>query len=322
MMDRHQGLGAWRGASGSLTKLSIEARADMSRAVWLGAAIGAVIIGLVVLMMVFGPEPDDGVRVLSEPELTGPQVNGPTTPPSPASPPPREAQDEPARLQPPEPRAEVGEGEGEAAKADLPSLENSDEPVREALESAFGQRPIKAFLIPERIIYRVVVTVDNLDGKPVALEYWPAEHVSGRPPVIKREVDGETRLYLDPANADRYAPYVSALQAADANAIVGLYRRYYPLFQETYAYLGHKERRINERLLSVIDHLMQTPDVDYPIRLTQPKVLYRFADPELESLSWGQKLLIRMGPDNRHAVLDKLAEIRDLIGSREFTALP
>lgn len=293
----------------------------MGRAVWLGAAIGAAIIGLVVLMVVFGPEPDDGVRVLPEPELTEPQDTAPT-PPSLAPQPPRQEQGEPARLQPAPPRGEGDERADEAAKADLPPLEKSDEPVHESLKSVFEQKPIEAFLIPERIIYRVVVTVDNLDGKPVALEYWPAKHVSGRPPVIKREVDGETRLYLDPANADRYAPYVSALQAADANAVVGLYRRYYPLFQEAYAYLGYKERQFNERLLSVIDHLMQTPDVDYPIRLTQPKVLYRFADPELESLSWGQKLLIRMGPDNRHAVLDKLAEIKDLIGSGEFAASP
>ncbi len=33
----------------------------------------------------------------------------------------------------------------------------------------------------------------------------------------------------------------------------------------------------------------------YPIRLTQPQVHYRFADPLLEKLSAGRKIMIRVG---------------------------
>jgi len=38
-----------------------------------------------------------------------------------------------------------------------------------------------------------------------------------------------------------------------------------------------------------------------------------FADPALESLPAGQKLLIRMGPDNAAAVKVKLKELRAII---------
>ena len=43
------------------------------------------------------------------------------------------------------------------------------------------------------------------------------------------------------------------------------------------------------------------------IALTRPNVLYEFADPDLESLSSGQKLMLRMGPDNS-ATLKRLLE--------------
>jgi len=63
-------------------------------------------------------------------------------------------------------------------------------------------------------------------------------------------------------------------------------------------------------LIPIIDHLLATPDISEPIQLVQPKVLYQFADPELEKCSWGQKTLIRMGPANAAAVKTKLREIR------------
>ena len=63
-------------------------------------------------------------------------------------------------------------------------------------------------------------------------------------------------------------------------------------------------------MIEVIDHLLATPDVKEPIALTQPKVLYEFADPALQELSAGQKALLRMGPDNETRVKAKLREIR------------
>jgi hypothetical protein len=39
-------------------------------------------------------------------------------------------------------------------------------------------------------------------------------------------------------------------------------------------------------------------------------VQYEFADPKVESLSAGQKALIRMGSDNAKVVKDKLRELR------------
>jgi hypothetical protein len=41
--------------------------------------------------------------------------------------------------------------------------------------------------------------------------------------------------------------------------------------------------------------------------------MYNFADPALEARPAGQKLLIRMGPDNAATIKSKLMELRALV---------
>jgi hypothetical protein len=95
--------------------------------------------------------------------------------------------------------------------------------------------------------------------------------------------------------------------------IAGIYRRFYPLMQEAYINLGYPDGYFNDRVVEVIDHLLATPDVSESPVLVRPNVLYEYADEELEQLSSGQKLLIRMGPEHRETVKAKLAEFRELI---------
>jgi len=123
------------------------------------------------------------------------------------------------------------------------------------------------------------------------------------------------RIFLGAENGARYAPLMTALQAADAQAIADLYLRWYPLFQEAYRGLGYPNRHFNDRVVAVIDHLLATPQPQGPVELVRPKVIYHFADPELEKRSSGQKVLLRVGPQNAAAIKAKLKEIRDRIAS-------
>jgi hypothetical protein len=45
-------------------------------------------------------------------------------------------------------------------------------------------------------------------------------------------------------------------------------------------------------------------------------VRYEFADPALESLSSGQKIMLRVGPVNERRLKEKLAEIRGELAGR------
>jgi len=103
---------------------------------------------------------------------------------------------------------------------------------------------------------------------------------------------------------------VDLVRSLDEQQLMAIYTRYYPLFQDAYANLGHPPQYFNDRLVEVIDHLLATPDVKGPIKLTQPNVLFEYADPKLEALSAGQKVLIRMGSANATVVKDKLRALR------------
>jgi hypothetical protein len=79
--------------------------------------------------------------------------------------------------------------------------------------------------------------------------------------------------------------------------------------------LGYPGTYFNDRVVEVIDHLIATPEIEGPLGLVQPKVLYEFADPKLEQLSAGQKILLRIGRANADKVKAKLREIRQALVS-------
>jgi hypothetical protein len=68
--------------------------------------------------------------------------------------------------------------------------------------------------------------------------------------------------------------------------------------------------RAIHRLVQVIDVLLATPQPQGTIDLVRPNVLYTFADPALEARPAGQKLLIRMGPENAAKIKAKLMQLR------------
>jgi hypothetical protein len=117
-------------------------------------------------------------------------------------------------------------------------------------------------------------------------------------------------LAVAPTNDARYTPYVRLLDSVDTGKMVATYQRFYPLFQQAYVELGYPNGYFNDRLVEVIDVLLATPVPGGPIALEQPKVTYQFADPALESVPAGQKILLRIGPANAAKVKAKLSEIR------------
>ncbi len=114
-------------------------------------------------------------------------------------------------------------------------------------------------------------------------------------------------------NAARYRPFVDLIEAADPLTIVETYRRFYPLLQQAYVSLGYPDGYFNDRLVEVIDHLLETPQDAATLTLTRPHVLYEFTNAELESRSAGQKLLLRAGSENAARIKAVLRQLRTLI---------
>ena len=192
------------------------------------------------------------------------------------------------------------------AAAPLPALADSDASVHEALAGLLGSAPVDQLFQPQDVIRRFVATIDNLPRKTVAQRLIPVRPVPG----TLRVAGAEGHVVIGPDNAARYTPYVRVLEAIDSAKLVAIYVRFYPLFQQAYAELGYPSRYFNDRLFEVIDDLLAAPEPKGPIALTQPKVLYEFADPALQDLSAGQKVLVRMGPENEAKVKAKLRELK------------
>ncbi len=106
---------------------------------------------------------------------------------------------------------------------------------------------------------------------------------------------------------------VGVVRKLDMKQVADVYLRFYPLFQSSYRDLGYPNGYFNDRLVQVIDSLLATPQPAGPVELTRPNVMYTFADPTLEALPAGQKLLLRMGPNNEAAVKAKLKELRAIV---------
>jgi hypothetical protein len=226
------------------------------------------------------------------------------------SPPPAKVQ-ETKPPPPPPPPADTGgiqhpvPGSGSDNVA-LPALNQSDQAVHDSLAGVVGAKSLDQLLVPENVVRHIVVTVDNLPRKKVAVDLRPVKATPGE---VAVSAQGDMTT-LSASSYERYASFVHLVESTDPKTLAAVYFHLYPLFQQAYEDLGYPGRFFNDRLVEVIDHLLAAPEPQGPIELVQPKVFYQFADPKLEDLSAGQKLMIRMGPANERALKTKLKDLR------------
>lgn len=192
----------------------------------------------------------------------------------------------------------------------LPALDDSDEYFKLEIAGLFGQE-LADFMVSTTLLERLVASIDNLPRSQLAERIRPFDALPGPLAVAGQDGTGEFVLLSD--NYDRYSALVEQVTTADLEQVADVYRRYYPLFQKSYVGLGYPDAYFNDRLIEVIDHLLATPEVGEPVLLVRPHVLYEFADKKLESLSSGQKLMIRIGPAHRARIKDTLQRFRALV---------
>lgn len=194
----------------------------------------------------------------------------------------------------------------------LPVLNESDEEILVAASETVGSPMVEALLVQSGIIRKIVVTIDNAPRDKIAMRVRAVNATPGR-----FQVAGEEGAYaLSEDNFARYDNMVGWVAAVDAARLVDVYQRYYPLLQEAYQELGYPDREFNTRVIEVIDDFLAAPEIDGPIPLVRPHVLYKYAHPDLEGRSAGQRALVRMGNRNAGVVKAKLREIRKEIVAR------
>ncbi|MDH5536837.1 MAG: DUF3014 domain-containing protein [Betaproteobacteria bacterium] len=253
---------------------------------WLIAFAGLGLIGLIIYNAMRSPEQP----VVAQPALT--------TEASPPAPPAEPEIRHPVPGMPPE--------------KPLPALDTSDTTMRNVLAELLADKALIELPVLAEFVRRVVATIDNLPRRQVAPRLWPLKRAPGR---FAISGDNENAT-IAAVNAGRYAIYVRLAEALDSGKLAALYFHYYPLFQQAYRDLGYPKGHFNDRLVEVIDHLLAAPELQGPVALVRPKVFYLYADPDLESRSAGQKILMRMGAANAVRIKAKLREIRGEIADR------
>ena len=235
--------------------------------------------------------------------------------PAPAAPPPQiAAQPAPTPLPSSTPQAPaiqhpIPAQTAKSRAAPLPPLNHSDAMMVAALNRLIGHPAVARFLVPKNVIRRIVVTVDNLPRAKVSAHLRPVKATPGQT-IVDRQGGVTT---LSSRNFARYTPFVAVVSRINVEALARLYFRLYPLFQQAYESLGYPHKYFNDRLVQAIDSMLTTPALSAPVDLVRPHVFWQFADPQLEALPAGQKLLIRMGPRNAAVIEAKLRQFRALI---------
>lgn len=190
--------------------------------------------------------------------------------------------------------------------ASLPTLDNSDSMMRRALAGLMGNKAFGELVVPDQLVRRIVATVDNLPRRTAPTRNMPLNAVPGAFAIL----GGDDNATIGSANYERYLSYVRVIEMIEPHTLVYSYAQAYPLFQRAYEELGYPGKYFNDRLIEAIDDLLSAPQFDAPVRVLRSKVLYEFADPSLETLSAGQKIMIRMGQENAARVKAKLWDVR------------
>jgi hypothetical protein len=174
---------------------------------------------------------------------------------------------QPKKRRPPQAEAPA---EPASAAASVPAIRNPIDPSlatasaptagdpqalwRHGLVELLGQSAVVRFVQTDDFSRRLVVTVDNLARAHAAPRLWPVNPTPGRFNVTG---NGELRN-IAAENASRYTPLVTMIAAVDARQAAALYVRMYPQLQKAYEELGYPGRYFNDRVVEVIDHLLDT----------------------------------------------------------------
>ena len=202
-----------------------------------------------------------------------------------------------------------------------------------ALDRMVGQwldSQAQKMVVTPGLAHHVVATIDNLPRGHAAPRLWPIYPAGGKMLV---EQDAQGNMHIAPANSQRYDAVVNFVTSLDPAQVARWYRQAYPILQTSYENLGYPGKYFNDRLVEVIDHLQQTPNPQEPLALRlvqvqgavapqQPWLRYEFADPDLQALSAGQKILLRIGPEHRQRIQNYLQAVRAQVTQKDAASVP
>lgn len=193
------------------------------------------------------------------------------------------------------------------------NLNKSDSLVRRLAVKLSSHKKTTQWLRNEDLVRKFVAVVDN-----IAYGMSPRVHLEFLAPQKQFQVVKRGNLfYLNPASFSRYNLAAEVFASLNTEECVKLYWELKPLIQEAYLELGYPNRDFHDTLFRTTVELLETPIVDDDIVVEKKVVTYMMVDPKLESLSEGQKHLLRMGSGNVRKIQAKLRDFARIFGFEE-----
>ena len=209
----------------------------------------------------------------------------------------------------PVPLPEVASTPAESQPIELPfptTLDQADAYLNERLQQLISEQDLLALVNLNFFLQKLVLFIDNLPEKSIPRLHLP---ITPPKPGFITSGSGEQQI-ISKRNAVRYLAYVKLVEVIPDAPLLKLYLGLYPLLQEIYRETNGPNAHFNDRLIQVIDDLLETPEPLEPIRVTHHVSRFKYADESLESRSAGQKILLRMGVESTRRIKVKLSQLR------------
>ncbi len=185
-----------------------------------------------------------------------------------------------------------------------PDLAESDSLVREIVGGLSRHAEWLAWLAPEELAVTFVRSVGAVAyDEPPQGSLEPLRPEDGFS-VVRR---GQ-RFYPAEMSYRRYDLAVEVFDSIDVAGAAGAYERLAPLFERAHDELGYPGE-FGDTLELAVTRILSTPLPESPPELRLRVISFEYVDPELESLSPAQKLLLRLGPENGERLRSKLREL-------------
>nr|WP_136250801.1 DUF3014 domain-containing protein [Ningiella ruwaisensis] len=192
-------------------------------------------------------------------------------------------------------------------------LDMSDVAVKAAVMEAIKSPELTKLLVDEALLQKFVINVNNLANEEITIKdnlFTPPDRGFS----VYTQAD---KMWIDRTSFQRYSPYIDAIEESDTEALLNVYDSYKPTLEEKFAEIARPGESLDETVIKAINELLDTPQVPVPIEVYSDSVMYKFADPKLESLSEPQKQMIRMGPDNMRRLKDILRDVKAELEARQ-----
>jgi len=188
------------------------------------------------------------------------------------------------------------------------SADEIDAYIQRALRGPLENGDAAQLITQDNVIDRSATVFVNLAKGQIVRNHLPITPAGGKFTV--GTTDNADVFTLDPANTQRYNAYVETMEKFDTHKLAAFYRTLSPALENAYRQLG-EPGSFHDAMTTAFDLILATPDVDdAQITLVRPKVLYQYQSPNLEKLPPAQKLMLRIGKDNRARVKKVIAQWR------------